>query len=168
MSPDPLITIILPTFRRPTMLPKAIQSVLDQDFRDFTLSIYDNCSNDETPSVVRRYVEQDERIKYHCHAQNIGAAANYSYALREVRTPFFSFLADDDWLLPNFCSSALTAFDAFPSGAICCGPDYLRYGRRAESEHRRSLSPWFLLPACGNVSAPQEPVSALDRHLVQN
>jgi glycosyltransferase involved in cell wall biosynthesis len=116
-----LVTIILPTFRRPDMLPKAIESVLNQDFRQIELKIYDNYSNDETPDVVAYYAEQDPRITYHCHSENIGAAGNYNYALSEVRTPFFSFLADDDWLLPSFCSSALATFAAFPTAQFAIG-----------------------------------------------
>jgi glycosyltransferase involved in cell wall biosynthesis len=121
MSGDALITIILPTFRRPNMLPKAIESVLNQDFRQLEMRIYDNCSNDQTPDVVAYYAKQDPRVTYHCHSKNIGAAANYNYALSEIRTPFFSFLADDDWLLPSFCSSALATFAAFPAAQFAVG-----------------------------------------------
>jgi glycosyltransferase involved in cell wall biosynthesis len=103
------------------MLPKAIESVLNQDFPHIALNIYDNCSNDETRDVVANYIRQDDRISYHCHPENIGAAANYSYALKEVDTPFFSFLADDDWLLPSFCSSALAAFEEFPASQFVFG-----------------------------------------------
>src|SRR5665213_957071 len=121
MSTDALITIILPTFRRPQMLPKAIESVINQDFSRIALKIYDNCSNDETRDVVADYIRRDNRISYYCHPENIGAAANYSYALKEVRTPFFSFLADDDWLLPHFFSSAVATCEEFSTSQFVFG-----------------------------------------------
>jgi len=103
------------------MLSNAIESALGQDFANIELKVYDNCSGDETAGIVAHFADQDDRVKYYCHPKNIGAAANYSYALNEVRTPFFSFLADDDWLLPGFCRSALGEFAAYPAAKFVFG-----------------------------------------------
>lgn len=117
----PLITTIIPTFRRPGLLKRAIESVLCQTFRDFQVCIYDNASGDETASVVAEFARQDPRIKYHCHAQNIGAGANFNYGLARVDTPYFSFLSDDDILLPEFYETALAGFDSFPDAGFFAG-----------------------------------------------
>jgi glycosyltransferase involved in cell wall biosynthesis len=111
---NPTITTIICTYRRPKMLERAIESVLNQTYQDFQICIYDNNSGDETASVVAKFVEKDSRIKYHCHSENIGSTKNYLYAMNEVSTPIFSFLADDDLILPNFYSVAMAGFDKEP------------------------------------------------------
>ena len=58
----PRTTILIPTYNRARWLPGAIESVLAQTERDFTLVISDNASTDETPEVVARY--DDPRITY--------------------------------------------------------------------------------------------------------
>ena len=147
MSTDALITIILPTFRRPHLLPKAIESVLNQDFPHISLKIYDNCSNDETRDVVAYYARKDSRISYYGHSENIGAAGNYNYALKEVRTPYFSFLADDDWLLPQFCSSALATFKKFPASQFVIGRTVFESaGTKAPSDASRYRPGFYSQP----------------------
>jgi len=49
---EPLITTIIPTYRRPKLLRRAIKSVLGQTFPHFQVCVYDNASGDETPDVV--------------------------------------------------------------------------------------------------------------------
>ncbi len=98
----PPITAIICTYRRPEMLKRAIRSVQSQTFGDFQICIYDNASGDETAAVVAELAQRDSRIKYHCRPENIGPLANYVEAMKDVKTPFFAFVADDDLMLPNF------------------------------------------------------------------
>jgi glycosyltransferase involved in cell wall biosynthesis len=118
---EPLITVIIPTFRRPKLLRRAILSVLNQTFSAFQVCVYDNASNDTTQKVVTELAETDSRIKYYCHEQNIGAVANFNYGLKEVNTPFFSFLSDDDLLLPHFFEVAMQALSANPDVMFYAG-----------------------------------------------
>jgi glycosyltransferase involved in cell wall biosynthesis len=48
----PLITTIIPTYRRPKLLRRAIKSVLNQTYLHFQVCVYDNASGDETAEVV--------------------------------------------------------------------------------------------------------------------
>ena len=97
----PLITTIIPTYRRPKLLKRAIKSVLNQTYPHFQVCVYDNASEDETAEVVAEFAKKDPRVKYHCHPENIGAIKNFKYGLERVGTEYFSILLDDDLLLPN-------------------------------------------------------------------
>jgi len=112
--PAPVITTIIPTYRRPKLLRRAIHSVLNQSFPDLQACVYDNASGDETASVVQDIARSDPRVKYHCHTTNIGAFMNFLYGTKCVDTPFFSFLSDDDFLLPEFYREALMGFNKHP------------------------------------------------------
>jgi glycosyltransferase involved in cell wall biosynthesis len=114
----PLITTIIPTYRRPRLLRRAIRSVLAQTYPHFQVCIYDNTSGDETASVVEELAETDPRVRYHCHSENIGAFKNFAYGMERVETPFFSLLSDDDVLLPGFYQSALQGFEKYPEAIL--------------------------------------------------
>lgn len=116
-----MITTIIPTYKRPAFLRRAIQSVLDQTYPDFQVCIYDNASQDETARIVAEFAKKDPRVKYHAHLRNIGAAENFQYGLLRVETPFFSFLSDDDFLLPGFFETALKGFEKHPDAAFFSG-----------------------------------------------
>ena len=109
-----MITTIITTYRRPELLKRAVESVLAQTYSDLKLCVYDDASNDETQEVMEEFVRMDSRIRYHRHKVNIGIMANYAYAFAEINTPYFSFFSDDDYLLPNFYSTALDGFKHYP------------------------------------------------------
>jgi len=117
----PLITTIIPTYRRPELLIRAIKSALNQTFQDLQVCVYDNASGDETAQVVKELAEKDRRLKYYCHPENIGAHRNFQYGLSKVETPYFSFLSDDDILLPDFYEQALKELSKFPDAAFFAG-----------------------------------------------
>jgi glycosyltransferase involved in cell wall biosynthesis len=118
---EPLITTIIPTYKRPQLLKRAIQSVLDQTFPHFQVCVYDNVSCDETRDLVLQMAEKDSRIKYHCHAKHLHAIENFQYGMDQVETPFFSILADDDLLLPDFYQTAIEMMNHHPSAQFFLG-----------------------------------------------
>ena len=117
-SSSPAITTIIPTYRRPKLLRRAIKSVLAQTYPDFQVCVYDNASGDETASIVSELAKADARVKYYCHSRNIGGFRNWAYGMGRVESAFFSFLSDDDVLLPEFYATALRGLEKYPE-AIC-------------------------------------------------
>lgn len=113
---DPLITTIIPTYRRPAMLRRAIKSALAQNVNALEVRVYDNAGEEENAAVVAGFA--DPRVEYFRHARNLGAFANFQFGLSRVSTPFFSFLADDDILLPDFYATALAALEKEPAAAF--------------------------------------------------
>jgi glycosyltransferase involved in cell wall biosynthesis len=84
--------------------------------------VYDNASGDETATVVRTLAEADPRVKYHCHAENIGGLKNFAYGMERVETPCFSLLSDDDVLLPDMYQVLLAGIEKFPEAMISTAP----------------------------------------------
>lgn len=117
----PLITTIIPTYRRPEKLKKALESVLNQTYPYLCVCVYDNASGDATEEIVLFFAKMDSRVTYHCHPKNIGLKENFNYGLSHVVTPFFSFLSDDDLLLPEFYKTAIEGFSRFPEAGASLG-----------------------------------------------
>jgi glycosyltransferase involved in cell wall biosynthesis len=117
-----VITTVIPTHRRPHLLARAIRSVLRQSYADFQVIVYDNASADETAAVVARLAAADGRVKYHAHPDNIGALANFNFALSRIDTDYFSLLSDDDVLLPYFYEQAMASFANHPRAMFVASP----------------------------------------------
>ena len=125
----PQITTIIPTFRRPALLARAIRSVLAQAYRHFLICVYDNASGDATAELVRKLGESDGRIRYYCHRENIGLVGNFAFGMGRVETPFFNLLSDDDVLLPGFFDTAVARLTESPEASLFAGTT-VRVGRR--------------------------------------
>ncbi len=121
MSGDkPLITTVIPTYRRPALLRRAIRSALAQE-APLQVCVYDNASGDTTRDVVQGIARDDPRVKYFCQSSNIGPHANFQYAFDRIETPYFSFLSDDDVLLPGFYARAISGLIENPSAHLWAG-----------------------------------------------
>lgn len=117
-----MITTIITTYKRPQLLKRAVASVLAQTYPHFQVCVYDNASGDETEAVMHEFMKKDPRVKYHRHPENIGMMPNYAFGYSRINTPYFSFLSDDDYLLPNFYETALDGFRRHPDAAFsACG-----------------------------------------------
>lgn len=96
-SKNNLVSIIMPAHNSAKFIAATIESVIKQTYQNWELIIVDDCSRDETMSIVKKY-EQDLRIKYLKLERNSGAAIARNKALEISTGRFIAYLdADDLW-----------------------------------------------------------------------
>ena len=92
----PLITIGIPVFNGEKFLNVVIDSLLEQTYSNFELIISDNCSEDSTEFICRKYQILDSRIKYFRQKENIGMFPNFNFLLNKASGDYFMWAAADD------------------------------------------------------------------------
>jgi glycosyltransferase involved in cell wall biosynthesis len=93
------VSVIIPTYNRAEFLPRAIISVLRQNFTDFEMIVVDDGSIDNTADVVSRYIEKDPRIIYFRFKENRGGNAARNKGVELAQGRYIAFLdSDDEWL----------------------------------------------------------------------
>lgn len=95
----PSVSVILPTYNRASLLPRAVQSVLVQGYQDLELIIIDDGSADGTPEVVAS--SGDSRIRYVRFEQNRGIGAARHEGVSRAQGEFIAFIDSDDIWLPG-------------------------------------------------------------------
>lgn len=95
----PKVSIILPTYNRAYILSKAINSVLNQTYKEFELIIVDDGSTDNTSALVESF--HDERILYLYTQINQGAAAARNYGIEHANYDYIAFEDSDDAWHPD-------------------------------------------------------------------
>jgi glycosyltransferase involved in cell wall biosynthesis len=108
----PRISVILPVHNRADVLPRAIESVLAQDFEDFELIVVDDGSSDESAAIAQSY--KDTRIRLIRLDRNRGGNAARNEGLRAAKAPLIAFLDSDDRYLPNKLSVVVDRFNQRP------------------------------------------------------
>ena len=98
----PTVTIGMPVFNGERFIRKALDSALNQTFSDFEIIISDNNSNDATQTICCEYAARDSRINYIRHEKNFGVHWNFSFVARRATGRFYTWLAHDDTLEPQF------------------------------------------------------------------
>lgn len=94
-----MISIVLPTYNRATILPRAVNGVLGQSFSDWELIIVDDGSTDETSRYLAGL--QDPRISVYGHPHNRGVATAKNTGLDHVRGDWFTIFDSDDEMMPD-------------------------------------------------------------------
>lgn len=101
IADQPLVSIITPAHNSAAYISQTIDSVLAQTYQNWELLIVDDCSTDNTVSVIQTYCLQDTRIKLLKLTENLGPAGSRNYALDLAQGRFIAFLDSDDFWAPT-------------------------------------------------------------------
>lgn len=93
---EDLVSIITPTYNCGKYIEETIKSVINQTHKNWEMIIIDDCSTDNTKSIVEEYQKKYPNIKYHILENNSGAAVARNMAIKMAKGKFIAFLDSDD------------------------------------------------------------------------
>jgi glycosyltransferase involved in cell wall biosynthesis len=120
-STTPIVTVGIPVYNGERFLSECLESLLDQDYRDFELLVSDNGSTDSTPDIVRRFERLDSRVQLVREEVNRGAAWNYNRLVGLARGSYFAWAPHDDVHSPRFLRRCVEQLDRDRSLVLCQG-----------------------------------------------
>ena len=103
----PLVSVIMPAYNAETFIRDAIDSVRTQTIIDWELLVIDDCSKDETCSIVEEIAYIDSRVKLLRNEKNMGAAGSRNRGLDIFRGKYVALLDSDDYWYPNMLEKML-------------------------------------------------------------
>ena len=112
----PRVSVIIPTFDRPHLLPRAVESALRAG-TDVEVIVVDDASTDATASVCANL----QGIKYVRLDRNQGVAGARNVGILESTADFIAFLDDDDLRLPGSLDHQLSLFESLPEAGFVGG-----------------------------------------------
>jgi glycosyltransferase involved in cell wall biosynthesis len=92
---SPTVSVLLSTYNRADLLPRAIESVFAQTLTDWELIIVDDASDDDTGTAVEPFLD-DDRVTYIRHEYNQGLSAARNTGLDAATGNYIATLDDDD------------------------------------------------------------------------
>jgi glycosyltransferase involved in cell wall biosynthesis len=95
----PLVSIVTATFNRANTIERAVNSVLNQSYKNIELIIVDDGSTDNTLEILNKY--EDTRIRIFRHYVNKGTLAAKNSGLRQIKGDWFTVFDSDDELIPE-------------------------------------------------------------------
>lgn len=91
-----LVSIILPTYNGEKYIRQAIDSCINQTYKNFELIIVDDGSYDKTFEIVKYYC-QEKRIKYLKHKKNLGLAQALNTGFKNAKGEYLTWASDDNF-----------------------------------------------------------------------
>ncbi|EKO3914440.1 glycosyltransferase family 2 protein [Vibrio metschnikovii] len=108
----PNVSIITPSYNSSLYIVETINSVCSQTFADWEMIIVDDCSTDNSVSVIKSCIEKDPRIKLIQLKENSGAAVARNTAIETAQGRYIAFLDSDDLWLPDKLEKQLAFMQA--------------------------------------------------------
>ena len=115
---QPLISVVIPTFNRATMVCDCIASVLAQEVVSLEVVVVDDCSPDETGKMVSARFGNDARVKYLRNDKNSFQAISRNNGAKASCGKYLFFLDDDNILEPNAVSELMECFGRHPDAGL--------------------------------------------------
>ncbi|MDR0880542.1 MAG: glycosyltransferase [Clostridioides sp.] len=91
-----LVSIITPMYNAERYIEATIDSVLNQTYQDWEMLIVDDCSTDNSSTIVKSYMQRDDRIRYIRTESNKGVSNARNIALKNATGRYIAFLDSDD------------------------------------------------------------------------
>jgi glycosyltransferase involved in cell wall biosynthesis len=105
------VSIVIPTYKRPHLIGRAVGSVLNQTYQNFEIVIIDDSPNDDTEKVAKGF--NDKRIKYVRNKIRRGFIGAKNQGVKETseKSKYVAFLDDDDEWLPFFLEKTIRVLE---------------------------------------------------------
>ena len=95
----PKISVVMPVLNGEKYLREAVESILNQSFKDFEFIIINDGSTDKTEGIIKSY--DDPRIVYIKNKENLGLSKSYNIGIRSSKGKFIARMDADDVSLPE-------------------------------------------------------------------
>lgn len=93
----PLVSVLIPTYNRPYYLEQALQSVINQTYKNIEIIIGDDSTNNDTEEIInKKYINVYLNIKYFHNVKNLGQFNNDLKLMEMANGEYINFLMDDD------------------------------------------------------------------------
>jgi glycosyltransferase involved in cell wall biosynthesis len=140
-----LCEIRIPTYKRPKLLKRAIDSVLAQTYENWRVLVFDDSPEQEAQAVVEAC--NDNRILYKPHLTNFGCSKNLDHCFQSkayIYGEYAFVLEDDNYLFPNFIAENINAIKSTGVNIVLRNQEW-RLEKNGDSitTNRTTRGQWF-------------------------
>lgn len=123
------VSVLMPVYKtHEEYLKKAIESILNQTFKDFEFLILDDCPSDSREDIIKAY--KDDRIVYYKNEKNLGISASRNKLLDMAKGEYIAVFDHDDISNQQRLEKQVAYLDAHPDvGVLGCGMKKMSNGK---------------------------------------
>lgn len=123
------VSVIIPVYNAKNTISEAIDSILNQTHQNFEIVIIDDGSTDNTESILKKYMNKEEKIKVYTQV-NQGVSKARNNGIKKATGKYITFLDADDLYHPTFLEKMYNRIKKNESDICYCGVDTIPEGRK--------------------------------------
>ncbi|ARN71582.1 hypothetical protein BST91_07975 [Nonlabens tegetincola] len=120
---NPLISVIIPTYKRPHYLRQLLNSLRDQSYENWECIVVDDGKNNDTEILVSSFAKTDNRFSYYKRPENHKKGGNgaRNYGLSKSKGEWVQWFDDDDIMLKDYLLNRIVGIDQNTCLSYCTG-----------------------------------------------
>lgn len=118
MKKEPLISVVMPARNVEHYVSDAIESVLNQTYKNFEFIIIEDSSTDSTLDIIKGFKKKDRRIILIRNENNLGVTISLNKGVKKARGKYIIRMDADDWSYPNRFESQVKLMEDHPDVVV--------------------------------------------------
>lgn len=143
----PIISVIMSAYNAESIIADAIESILEQTFKNYELILIDDGSTDKTLEIIEEFARNEKRIKIISH-KNRGLTRSLNRGLQEAKGKYIARQDADDYAYPQRLEQQIELMENNPDIVLCgsnCDNEFSdgtisEWGYKTEESLKNSLS----------------------------
>lgn len=132
-NPDgPRVLVAVPAFNAELTISRTLTSLKNQTYRNIHVFISDDCSKDSTPSICKKFVNENNNFSIVVQPVNLGLYENLQYLSKIENYDYFMWLASDDFVSPDFISNNVDFLERNPDFVASSSKEFFVYEENIE------------------------------------
>ncbi len=115
MSNGELVSICIPAYKQGSYIKETVLSCLNQTYSNIEVVVVDDCSKDQTESILLAIAKVDPRLRYSVNDHNVGLQANWNLVLAQAKGSYIKVVCGDDLIDARCIELQLSAFRENPA-----------------------------------------------------
>ncbi len=115
---NPRVSVLMSVYNGAEYLPRAVESILQQEYEGFEFIIVNDGSKDRSAEIIDAYAARDSRIRVF-HQENLGLGKALNRAASEARGEYFARQDDDDVSAPTRLGRQVEYLDRHQNAVLC-------------------------------------------------
>lgn len=98
---EPLVSFVMPNYNEGSFIRDALDSILQQTYKNFECIIVDDGSSDNSPGIIKEYAARDPRIKFFQNEKNMRICRTLNRGISLAKGKYIARMDSDDVCMPN-------------------------------------------------------------------
>ena len=98
---EPLVSIVVPFYNVELYIEQCLTSLIEQTYKNIEILCIDDCGQDNSVEIVKKYAKEDSRVKLIRHKKNKGLGGARNTGLKKANGEYILFIDSDDWVETN-------------------------------------------------------------------
>ena len=138
MENSKLVSCIITTYNRPNLVGRAIESVLNQSYKNIEIILVDDHPSESYEAVIEKY-KNEPRLIYSRNSKNLRLSASRNAGIKLAKGEFVAFLDDDDTWLPSKLQKQVGFLDENPEYVACTSTHIESVSKKTSKAYKSNI-----------------------------